>query len=268
MRIALSPAISVMLVFFASSAWSEPDFLDVFTTKYAIKENSVLGEKSCAACHISDSDYGLNPFGKDVAKQLLSDPRKVFSPATLQAIEALDSDQDGVPNIDELHAGSLPGDAASGGKPNATPAVERPTSPEKKPFPPKNGFHPAIVHFPIALFLAGILLDLIGLITNRKGFMFAGWYNLMLAAITSVFAIGSGFLAMTLTKLPYKGLIYTHLLYAVSAAAAMWLMVSLRVHRHETMNVPARIAYYALATIGIGAISWAGHLGGVFVYGE
>ena len=124
------------------------------------------------------------------------------------------------------------------------------------------------MHFPIGLFLAGLLLDFIGMVKNQKALLLAGWYNLVLAAASTIFAALSGVLAMSLMKLPYKGLIFEHMLYAVGASVIMWLMVALRVHRHEKMNVPVRLLYYALAVAGLVTISYAGHLGGVFVYGE
>lgn len=145
----------------------------------------------------------------------------------------------------------------------ATPEETKPKS-----FIPKNGYHPAIVHFPIALFVAGLLLDLFGLITRKKELLLAGWYNLILAALTSIAGIVTGYLAMVLTKVPFKGVIQQHFLLAVVASFIMWMMVTLRVHRHEEMNVPMRAIYWLLALAGFALISWAGHLGGVYVYGE
>ena len=88
------------------------------------------------------------------------------------------------------------------------------------------------------------------------------------AAVTSLVAVGSGLLAMTMMKLPYKGLIYQHLLLACSVTVIMWIMVTLRVQKHENMNIPIRVVYYLLAASAFLIISWTGHLGGQFVYGE
>jgi uncharacterized membrane protein len=48
----------------------------------------------------------------------------------------------------------------------------------------------------------------------------------------------------------------------------MWIMVAMRVHRHEKMQIPLRVVYYALALAAFLIISYTGHLGGAFVYGE
>jgi uncharacterized membrane protein len=258
-----------LLALGATSAFGEAEFLDVLTSKYKIVEHSKLADKSCGICHMSESDFSFNPFGKQLKEKLAQTNSNAVTPAILDAVAKDDADGDGIPNGDELTAGTLPGTpdnpakAGSGG-------VATETQPEKKPtqFPPKNGFHPAIVHFPIALLIAGLLLDLVGLIRKDKNLLLAGWYNLVLGAVTSLGAVASGFLAMTLMKLPYKGLIFTHLLFALSVTVTMWLMVALRVHRHEKMNIPVRVIYYALALAGFLMISWAGHLGGAFVYGE
>jgi uncharacterized membrane protein len=246
-------------------AKAEPDFLDVINKKYGIVDSSMLGAKSCAMCHVSDEDYGFNPYGKQLAQYMTEHNSKVVDDAILAAIGGLDADSDGVSNDDEFKAGSDPAKSDKPGAPE-TPVVATPQPP--KPLIPKNGYHPAIVHFPIALLIAGLLLDLIGLITKRSNLLIAGWYNLVLGAITSVGALASGFLAMTLMKLPYKGLIYTHLKLAVAVTVLMWLMVLLRVHRHEKMNIGARVIYYGLALAAFLIISYTGHLGGVFVYGE
>jgi hypothetical protein len=96
----------------------------------------------------------------------------------------------------------------------------------------------------------------------------AGWYCIVMAAISSVGALVSGVGAMSLLKLPYRGLIFDHLTYAIGATVIMWILVALRVDRHEKMNVGLRAVYYVLATACLVLISYAGHLGGVFVYGE
>lgn len=241
------------------------EFLESFVAHYKIAESSTLGTKSCGICHVSDSDFAFNPFGKDVKKTLAG--KETLEAGTLDAVAALDSDGDGTDNGKEIAAGTDPADPKVGGsgKVSAPAPVE-----EEKPatFPPKNGFHPAIVHFPIALFVAALILDFFGMIRKDKTLLHAGWYNMVLAAVTSIGGIMSGILAVTLMKLPYRGLILNHLVYAVGSSAIMGIMIAMRVHRHEKMNVSARTIYYLLATVGFVMISYAGHLGGVFVYGE
>lgn len=147
-------------------------------------------------------------------------------------------------------------------------------SPAPKPsahheaFPPKNGFHPIIVHFPIALFMTGLFLDFLGLVRGNKSLHLAGWYNLVLAAVSALGALATGFFAIYLLGVPMIGLIRNHMLLGISGTILMWGMAALRVHRHEKISVPLRALYYILAALTCVIIAYAGHLGGSYVYGE
>lgn len=264
-RITLALVLSALAPF----ASAEGEFLDTFVTHYKIKDGSALAEKSCGVCHVSDSDFAFNSYGKVVKKAIADKGEGSFDAALLVSIEALDADSDGTPNGKEITDGTLPWDPTSGAAPGVTPPPQ--AEPEaKKPasFPPKNGFHPAIVHFPIALFVGGLLLDFLGMLKKDKTLLQGGWYCILMAAVTAVGGIMSGVLAMSLQKLPYRGLIFEHLAMASASSLIIWIMVAMRIHRHEKMNVAMRVVYYVLATSALLLISWAGHLGGVFVYGE
>lgn len=243
------------------------EIMDAFMTHYKIAEESKISEQSCALCHVSDEDFDFNAYGQALAGWHEANPDATVGTAALDAVAQDDSDGDGASNADEIQADAAPGNPAIGGTGAAPPP--QPVAEKKKPaFPPKNGFHPALVHFPIALFIAGLLLDLVGLIRKDKTMLLAGWYNIVLAALSAFGGIATGLLAMSLMKLPFRGLLYDHMLYAIGSTVAMWVMVAMRVHRHEEMRIGMRLVYYVLAVGCFLSISWAGHLGGVFVYGE
>jgi uncharacterized membrane protein len=243
-------------------ALASSEYLDAFLSHYKLAESEAFNNKSCGVCHVSDSDFSFNPYGRDLKKAFADMGASAVDGALLASIEALDSDADGKSNGDEISAGEFPGESSTNGEAAPTAAAK------PEPFPPKNGYHPAIVHFPIALFIGGLILDFLGMVRKNQTLLAAGWYCIVMAAISSVGALVSGALAMSLLKLPYRGLIFEHLSFAVGATAIMWILVALRVDRHEKMNVRMRLVYYVLATACLAMISWAGHLGGVFVYGE
>ncbi|HLJ54235.1 MAG TPA: DUF2231 domain-containing protein [Chthonomonadaceae bacterium] len=255
----------------AGGAQAKPEYLDVLTKTYPASEKA-LSARSCVNCHVSDSDYSKNAYGKQVAQQLLNSGTRTLTPEILHAVESQASNPGDISNLEKIKQGVAPADRKSAG-PGAAAGTSAPAggataAPGSKPLWPKNAFHPAIVHFPIALFLAALLLDLVGLVRGSPKLLLAGWYNLVMAAVSSVGAIGTGFFAAITMRLPLKGLIFTHLTLAAIAALIMCILVALRVHRHEKMSRPLRIAYFVLAFAGMLLISYSAHLGGAFVYGE
>lgn len=94
----------------AAAAYALPTDLITFKSLYNPKAGSKLAAAACLTCHAAmpPTKTALNPYGKDLAKQ-----KKPFNAASFKAIEQLDSDKDGVPNLKEIRAGTLPGDPKS-----------------------------------------------------------------------------------------------------------------------------------------------------------
>ena len=72
---------------------------------------------NCATCHVKKmakkGDAELNVFGKDMVAKAIVDPKAEKKAYDYKKIEALDSDKDGKTNLEELMAGTNPGDPAS-----------------------------------------------------------------------------------------------------------------------------------------------------------
>jgi len=85
-----------------------------FTEKYP-DAKAKLGK--CTTCHVkplqTKEDHASNAYGKDLAEKAVVDPKANPKTYDFSKIEALDSDGDGVKNIDEIKAGTNPGDPAS-----------------------------------------------------------------------------------------------------------------------------------------------------------
>ena len=58
--------------------------------------------------------------------------------------------------------------------------------------------HPLVIHFPIALFSAAILFDVIFILTNKTENLLVGWWVMLLALISSAVAIATGIIDDTL----------------------------------------------------------------------
>ncbi len=106
-----SVILSLGLILAAGNALALPPMLKVFETTYVIKEDSKIHKASCGVCHVKAPV--LNPYGKQLKTLLDAAKTKTLTPEMLKKIEKLDSDKDGVVNLAEIKADSLPGDPAS-----------------------------------------------------------------------------------------------------------------------------------------------------------
>src|SRR5579864_5775654 len=99
------------------------------------------------------------------------------------------------------------------------------------PFDPKTVFlakhaqHVVLVHFPIALFIAGVGFDYAAQWTKRQGFAEAAYYNLLVAAISTIPVLATGILAwqLQLEGQKVKGVLLLHLVLAWTSSAMIWL---------------------------------------------
>jgi mono/diheme cytochrome c family protein len=102
--------VMILLAVTASMSMALLAFSSVFNAKYKPAKDSALAKGKCAACHVGMTKT-LNPYGADL-KAALNGGKKL-TPEVLAACENKDSDKDGVKNIDEIKAGTLPGDPKS-----------------------------------------------------------------------------------------------------------------------------------------------------------
>jgi hypothetical protein len=106
-----------------SPATAKPDYLKEFNTKYGTTGSKL---DSCTTCHTTTQDAEhINPYGMDFGKH----------DHDFGAIEQLDSDGDGFTNIDEIHAGTFPGDPNDNPNTKSKPKAPPSTTTTTKPFP-------------------------------------------------------------------------------------------------------------------------------------
>jgi len=127
----------------------------------------------------------------------------------------------------------------------------------------KHAQHVVLIHFPIALFLTAVAFDLVGQWTKRRGLADAAYYNLLLAAISTLPALATGILAwqFQLEGQKLKGTLLLHLVLAGVSTVMIWLVWFLHFRaRRRTVNLPSyRLAVEFLA---VGLVALTGHLGG------
>lgn len=131
----------------------------------------------------------------------------------------------------------------------------------------KHAQHVALVHFPIALFMAGAAFDAAAQWTKRRALADAAYYNLLLAAASVVPVLASGIMAwqFQLEGQKLKGVLLMHLIAAW--ASAVLILVSWWVHfRARRQRAPLGSYRFALELLGVLVVGLTGHLGG-FVSG-
>ena len=123
--------------------------------------------------------------------------------------------------------------------------------------------HVVLIHFPIALFITAVAFDLVGRWTKRHGLAEAAYYNLLMAAISTVPVLATGLLAwrFQLEGQKLKGILLLHLVLACVSTAIIWAVgwVHFRARR-RAQALPNYLL--ALEVLGVVLIALTGHLGG------
>lgn len=128
----------------------------------------------------------------------------------------------------------------------------------------KHAQHVVLIHFPIALFIAGVGFDLLSRGKRTSQMASAAYLNLSIAAAFIIPVIATGVLAwqLVLDGEKIKGLLLLHIIAASFAAvlviASWW--VHWRARKSEPLSLPSyRIP---LELLGVVAIGLTAHLGG------
>jgi uncharacterized membrane protein len=128
----------------------------------------------------------------------------------------------------------------------------------------KHAQHVVLIHFPIALFIAGAAFDFAAQWTKRQAMAAAAYYNFAVAAIMTVPVLGTGILAwqFALEGQHLKGILLKHLVLGCTSSVLIWLAwwIHFRAKRKEGAALPAY--RFALEALGVAVISLTGHLGG------
>jgi uncharacterized membrane protein len=127
----------------------------------------------------------------------------------------------------------------------------------------KHAQHVVLIHFPIALFITGVAFDFVAQWTRRRGLADAAYYNLLLAAASTVPVLITGILAwqFALEGQKLKGVLLLHLVFAclsiVMICAAWWVQFLGRRRGGDLPNYRLAIEVVAATLVAL-----TGHLGG------
>jgi uncharacterized membrane protein len=124
--------------------------------------------------------------------------------------------------------------------------------------------HPVIIHFPIALFIASVLFELLALWRKNPVFASVAYYNLVGAAMSLPFAIATGLGAWRwqLEGAAFKGNLRLHLIFALTSASLIFILCWIR-SRLRARGISPGAAYVAVTLLALMVITLTGHLGGI-----
>jgi uncharacterized membrane protein len=137
------------------------------------------------------------------------------------------------------------------------------------PFDPKTVFfakhaqHVVLIHFPIALFITAVGFDFFAQWSKRRGLADAAYYNLIVAAISTIPVLVTGLLAwqLQLEGQKLKGILLLHLVLACVSTVMIWLVWYIHFRRRRRAEALPNYCL-ALELLGVALIALTGHLGG------
>ena len=124
--------------------------------------------------------------------------------------------------------------------------------------------HPVIIHFPIALFIASVVLDVLAFWRRKAVLATVAHYNLIGATITLPLALATGLGAWRwqLEGAPVKGTLLLHMIFALTSASLIFLLCWMR-PRLRVNRTRFGFAYFSVTVFALMAITITGHLGGI-----
>jgi uncharacterized membrane protein len=128
----------------------------------------------------------------------------------------------------------------------------------------KHAQHVVPIHFPIALFIIGVLFDFLAQWKKQRVLAAAAYYNLLVAAIATIPVVITGIVAWQweLEGQKLKGILLMHLVMGCASSVLIWVVwfIHRRSRRKEEEDLPGyRLPIEAVAVV---IVALTGHLGG------
>ena len=124
--------------------------------------------------------------------------------------------------------------------------------------------HVVLIHFPIALFIAAVAFDYLAQRTRNSTLAAAAYFNLLLAALSTIPVVATGLAAWqwALEGQKLKGILLMHLVLGCISSVLIWVVFSIhwRARRRHQESLPKyRLLIEALAIL---IVALTAHLGG------
>ena len=128
--------------------------------------------------------------------------------------------------------------------------------------------HPLVVHFPIALLLTAVGLDLAAVGLRRPGWHRVGLWNLSLGTVGAATAVLTGLRAEDVAKHSFEiwQVIQIHKRLGISTLILGIMVVTVRLLKRDQLSPRARVATLVAMVAMAATLSLGGYLGGRLVY--
>ena len=128
----------------------------------------------------------------------------------------------------------------------------------------KHAQHVVLIHFPIALFIMGVLFDFLAQWKKQRLLAVAAYYNLLVAAIATIPVMVTGILAWQweLEGQRLKGILLMHLVMGCMSSVLICVVwfIHMKTRRKQEEILPGyRLPIEAVAVL---IVALTGHLGG------
>jgi uncharacterized membrane protein len=128
----------------------------------------------------------------------------------------------------------------------------------------KHAQHVVLIHFPIALFIIGVLFDFLAQWKKQPLLAAVAYYNLLVAAIATIPVVVTGILAWKweLEGQTLKGILLMHLVMGCASSVLIWVVWF--IHRRTRQNHGEALPGYRLPieAVTVAIVALTGHLGG------
>src|SRR5262249_31285879 len=131
----------------------------------------------------------------------------------------------------------------------------------------KHAQHVALVHFPIALFIAAVAFDALTRWKRSQALATAAYFNLLLAAVSSVPVVATGVVAWGWGPegQALKGILLMHLVLGCASTGLIWLVCWMHWRMRWTPGSHCshwRLYRWPIEALAVLVVGLTGHLGG------
>jgi uncharacterized membrane protein len=128
----------------------------------------------------------------------------------------------------------------------------------------KHAQHVVLIHFPIALFIAGVAFDFLARWKKQSLFAAAASCNLFAAALTTLPVVATGLLAWqwALEGERLKGILLMHLVMGCVSTVLIWVVWLIHRRTQQRQRSVSARHLLLIEALAVAVLAVTGHLGG------